>query len=200
MNNFDFFQAITLIVFLLVFIGRTVWLRRKGSKVFVLGSRKKGVTALLEKSFLFFFPIWLIQISIHSLHLNSNFLPSVLVKPILNNQIIQLAGAVFIFAGLLIFCLALISFKSSWRVGIDNVAPGDLITTGVFSISRNPVFLSIDLYFMGTFLIYRNLFFLMCLVYIAIGLQFQIRQEETFLVERYGAKYRKYLSRVNRYI
>ena len=136
MNYFDYYQVITLIIFLLVFFGRTIWLRRKGTKVFVLGSGKKGGTALLEKSFLIFFPIWLIEIGIHSLHLNIQFLPLVLVKQILKNQIIQFAGAIVIFVSLLFFCLALISFNSSWRVGIDTVSPGDLITTGVFSVTK----------------------------------------------------------------
>jgi len=200
MNLFNYFQIISLIIFLLVFFGRTIWLRRKGTKVFVLGSGKKGSTALLEKSFLFFFSIWLIQIGIHSLHLNIQFLPLVLFNQIFKNQIIQFAGGTVIFVGLIVFCLSLISFNSSWRVGIDTVSPGDLITTGVFSVSRNPIFLSMDLYFLGTFLIYSNLFFLMCFVCIALGFQFQIRQEETFLIERYGDKYRKYMAQVNRYI
>jgi len=200
MNYFDYYQVITLIIFLLVFFGRTIWLRRKGTKVIVLGSGKKGFTALLEKSFLIFFSIWLIEIGIHSLHLNTQFLPLVLVKQIFKNQIIQFAGAIVIFVSLLFFCLALISFNSSWRVGIDTVSPGDLITTGVFSVTRNPIFLSMDLYFLGTFLIYSNLFFLMCFVCIALGFQFQIRQEETFLLERYGENYRKYMALVNRYI
>ena len=200
MNYFDYYQVITLIIFLLVFFGRTIWLRRKGTKGFVLGSGKKGFTALLEKSFLVFFPIWLIEIVIHSLHLNIQFLPLVLVKLIFKNQIIQFAGAAVIFVSLLFFCLALISFNSSWRVGIDTVSPGDLITTGVFSVTRNPIFLSMDLYFLGTFLIYSNLFFLMCFVCMALGFQFQIRQEETFLLERYGENYRKYMAQVNRYI
>ena len=200
MNYFDYYQVITLIIFLLVFFGRTIWLRRKGTKVIVLGSGKKGFTALLEKSFLIFFSIWLIEIGIHSLHLNIQFLPLVLVKQIFKNQIIQFAGAIVIFVSLLFFCLALISFNSSWRVGIDTVSPGDLITTGVFSVTRNPIFLSMDLYFLGTFLIYSNLFFLMCFVCIALGFQFQIRQEETFLLERYGENYRKYMALVNRYI
>lgn len=200
MNYFDYYQVITLIVFLIVFFGRTIWLRIKGTKVFVIGSGKKGFAAFLEKSFLVFFPIWLIEIGIHCLHLNIQFLPLVMVKLIFKNQIIQFAGAVVIFVGLLVFCLALISFSSSWRVGIDTVSPGGLITTGVFSVTRNPIFLSMDLYFLGTFLIYSNLFFLMCFVCIALGLQFQIRQEETFLIERYGDKYRKYMAQVNRYI
>jgi protein-S-isoprenylcysteine O-methyltransferase Ste14 len=200
MNYFDYFQVITLIVFLMVFFGRTIWLGIKGTKVFVIGSGKKGFAAFLEKSFLVFFPIWLIETGIHSLHLNIQFLPLVMVKLIIKNQIIQFAGAVVIFVGLLVFCLALVSFSSSWRVGIDTVSSGDLITTGVFSVTRNPIFLAMDLYFLGTFLIYSNLFFLMCFVCSALGFQFQIRQEETFLIARYGANYRKYMALVNRYI
>jgi protein-S-isoprenylcysteine O-methyltransferase Ste14 len=200
MNLFNYFQIISLIIFLLVFFGRTIWLRKKGTKVFVLGSGKKGFTALLEKSFLIFFPIWLIEIGIHSFKVDTQFLPLVMVKLIFKNQIIQFAGAVVIFVSLLVFCLALISFSSSWRVGIDTAAPGELITTGVFSVTRNPIFLSMDLYFLGTFLIYSNLFFLMCFVCIALGFQFQIRQEESFLLARYGDKYRKYMAQVNRFI
>ncbi len=200
MNYFDYFQIISLIIFLLVFFGRTIWLRKKGTKVFVLGSGKKGFTALLEISFLIFFSIWLIEIGIHFFNLDTQFLPLVMVKLIFKNQIIQFAGAVVIFVSLLVFCLALISFNSSWRVGIDTAAPGELITTGVFSVTRNPIFLAINLYFLGTFLIYSNLFFLMSFVCIAFGFQFQIRQEEAFLLARYGDKYRKYMAQVNRYI
>ena len=200
MNYFDYFQVITLIVFLMVFFGRTIWLRIKGTKVLVIGSGKKGFAAFLEKSFLVFFPIWLIEIGIHSLHLDFQFLPLVLVKHIVKNQIIQIAGVITIFVGLIVFCLALISFNSSWRVGIDTVSPGDLITTGVFSVTRNPIFLSMNLYFMGTFLIYSNQFFLFCFVCIALGFHIQIRQEEIFLIERYGDIYSKYMAQVNRYI
>jgi protein-S-isoprenylcysteine O-methyltransferase Ste14 len=200
MNLFNYFQIITLIIFMLVFFGRTIWLGRKGTKVFVLGSDKKGFSALLEKSFLIFFSIWLIEIGIHSLHPDIQFLPSVLVRQIFKGQIIQSAGAIVIFVGLIVFCLALISFNSSWRVGIDTVSPGDLITTGVFSVSRNPIFLAINLHFLGTFLINSNLFFLMCFVCIALGFHLQIRQEEAFLIERYGDSYRKYMAQVRRYI
>ena len=165
MNYFDYFQIITLAVFLSIFFGRSLWLARKGTVVFRLGIGKKGLTALLEKSFLIFFPLWLFEIFMHSLHLNLQFLPTALVNPIFINSAIQTAGAFVIFASILIFSLALISFKSSWRVGIDQLSPGGLITTGIFSLSRNPIFLSMDLYFLGTFLIYSNLFFLLCFIH-----------------------------------
>ena len=56
MNYFDYYQVITLIVFLVVFFGRTIWLGIKGTKVFVIGSGKKGFAAFLEKRFFSFFP------------------------------------------------------------------------------------------------------------------------------------------------
>lgn len=200
MNYFDYFQIITLAIFLSIFLGRSLWLARKGTVVFRLGSGKKGSTALLEKSFLIFFPLWLFEIFVHSLHLNIQFLPSALVNPLFISSIIPFAGLVIIFASILVFSLALISFKSSWRVGIDTVAPGGLITTGIFSWSRNPIFLSMNLYFLGTFLIYCNLFFLFCFICIAFGFHFQIRQEEVFLTQKYVDSYHAYMKQVRRYI
>ena len=47
MNFFDYYQVITLIVFLIVFFGRKIWLRIKDTKVFVIGSGKKGFAAFL---------------------------------------------------------------------------------------------------------------------------------------------------------
>ena len=110
------------------------------------------------------------------------------------------AGVALLFAGMTIFGLALLSFRSSWRVGIDKKAPGQLVTTGIFALSRNPIFLSMDLYFLGTFLIYPNLFFLIAFLGLALGMHVQIRNEEVFLLDQYGEPYRRYRSQVNRYI
>jgi len=201
MNYFDYFQMITLTIFLSIFMGRSLSLARKGTHVFRLGSDKKGFGALLEKSFVILFPLWLFEIFIHSLHLDHlQFLPFALVDPFFAHALLQSAGAVIIILSLLFFLLALISFKTSWRVGIDMIAPGELITTGMFSISRNPIFLSMNLYFMGTFFIYSNLFFLMSFIGMVCGFHFQIRQEEAFLAPKYGESYHRYMSQVRRYI
>ena len=48
------------------------------------------------------------------------------------------------------------------------------------------------------FLINSNLFFLMCFVCMAIGFHLQVRQEEEFLIGRYGDKYRKYMAQVRK--
>ncbi len=200
MNIFDYFQISSLAIFLAVFWGRTFRLRQKGTEVIRLGSGKKGAAAFLEKSFLIFFPLWLFEILATSLHLNIQILPDVLIKPFFSGVPVQTAGLFTICFGILLFIGALISFKASWRIGIDPVNPGRLITTGIFSLSRNPVFLSMDLYFLGTFFITGNLFFLLSFVGMALGFHFQIRQEEVFLSEKFGKPYLSYMSHVRRYV
>ena len=115
-------------------------------------------------------------------------------------MILTVAGIVIISCSILLFAGALVSFKASWRVGIDKLNPGSLITGGIFSISRNPIFLSMDLYFLGTFLVTSNLFFLLSFIGMLVGFHFQIRQEEMFLLQKYGKSYQHYLSEVRRYI
>ncbi|MBI5184202.1 MAG: hypothetical protein HZA01_00525 [Nitrospinae bacterium] len=82
--------------------------------------------------------------------------------------------------------MALVSFRDSWRAGIDEKTQGELITTGIFAVSRNPIFIFIDLYFIGTFLINGALIFLIFAAVVIIGLHCQIIQEEKFLAKAYG--------------
>ena len=102
--------------------------------------------------------------------------------------------------GLSIFCLALISFGNSWRVGVDKQNSGKLVTNGIFSISRNPVFVFMDIYFLGVWLIYSNIFFLIALILVITGIHFQILQEEKFLLKQYGKEYKDYQRKVRRYL
>ena len=64
----------------------------------------------------------------------------------MDSAIARNAGAWFVVAGVLILILALLSFGNSWRIGIDTRTPGQLVTTGIFAFSRNPIFVFMDLY------------------------------------------------------
>ncbi|MFZ6027343.1 MAG: methyltransferase family protein [Chloroflexota bacterium] len=86
-----------------------------------------------------------------------------------------------------------------WRVGIDKRKPGQLVTHGAFAFSRNPIFLFIDLYFVGTFLLNGHVFFLLAALLVVVGLHYQILQEEQFLSQRYGKTYQAYQSQIRRY-
>jgi protein-S-isoprenylcysteine O-methyltransferase Ste14 len=119
---------------------------------------------------------------------------------LIDSVVLRLLGVILVTAGFVIFVWALGSFGSSWRIGIDEKAPGDLVTGGIFSVSRNPIFLFLDLYFIGTFLMNGALILLIFAVFIVLGLHYQIMQEERFLARNYGQAYRDYCSRTGRYL
>jgi protein-S-isoprenylcysteine O-methyltransferase Ste14 len=112
---------------------------------------------------------------------------------------VGLSGIILTLAGFALFIAALVSFEDSWRIGIDKEKPAELVTGGVFRFLRNPVFLFIDLYFLGTFLVYPSLFFGLSFVIMALLLQYQIVQEEKQLTKIYGEKYTKYMEKTPRY-
>jgi protein-S-isoprenylcysteine O-methyltransferase Ste14 len=200
MSFFDWFQITVLVVFYVVFLGRAIQLRLKGTNPFVLGSGKSGLESLLELSFFVGLSVWTMEIISHSLRLKVHIFPSILYEPLFDSVALKIIGSVLIAGGLTVFVLSLISFGSSWRVGIDTQNAGALVTTGIFSLTRNPIFLFIDMYFLGSFLIYPNLFFGMFTILAAAGIHRQILQEENFLEGKYGKTYLDYKESVGRYL
>ena len=113
----------------------------------------------------------------------------------------------FKFVGLTLMLLALIwtivaqnQMKDSWRIGIDNDMKTELVTSGLFSISRNPVFLGMIMSLVGLFLVTPNAFSLLFLTLGYVLIQVQIRLEEEFLYRQHGEKYLDYLIKVRRLI
>ena len=199
MDLYDWFQISFLILFYAAFLGRTIQLSSRGIKPFVLGVGKKGFKAVLEFSFLIGLTIWTVELVLIALHLDFHLFPPPLYEDLFDIWLLRWLGVAMIACGFFIFVWALKSFGDSWRVGIDRNNPGRLMTGGAFSCSRNPIFAFIDLYFLGTALIYPNPFFTTFAVLVLLGIHFQILQEERFLAEQYGDDYKAYIGSVRRY-
>jgi protein-S-isoprenylcysteine O-methyltransferase Ste14 len=147
---------------------------------------------VLELSFFVGLVLWMAAILLYALGQEEQFLLAFLNIRLIDSIPLRFAGAVLIVLGFALFVWALISFGNSWRVGIDKKALGDLVTTGAFAFSRNPIFAFIDLYFVGTFLINGTVVFLIFAVLVIVGLHYQIVQEERFLAGAYGRAYEDY--------
>jgi protein-S-isoprenylcysteine O-methyltransferase Ste14 len=199
MDLFDVIILLSFSVFLLLFIGRTIVLYSRGIQVFTLGRGKGMKENIMEILFLFGFALWMMQLAICAMQLEGGFIPNALTVQIIRVPWLQWAGVFLIIVGLVLFCCALWAFRSSWRIGIDTEHPGMLVTSGVFSKTRNPVFLFIDLYFVGTALIYTSWFFMITALLIMGGMHVQILNEEKFLVGYHGQPYREYMNKVRRY-
>lgn len=89
---------------------------------------------------------------------------------------------------------------NSWRIGIDEKNKTDLVTNGLFSISRNPIFLGVMIANVGLFLIIPNAFTLLIVSLSTVSINTQIRLEEAFLKSSYGQEYRDYQNQVRRWL
>ena len=92
------------------------------------------------------------------------------------------------------------SFGKSFRVGIDTQHPKKLVTDGIFTHSRNPIYVAFGFILIGQFLIFPNW---ILLIYVAAGfwlLHRQILREEEYLRKHYGEEYAQYSRRVRRYL
>lgn len=89
---------------------------------------------------------------------------------------------------------------NSWRIGIDEENRPALVSTGVFSLSRNPIFLGMIGTLLGIFLIAPNAFTLLICFLGFVLIQIQVRLEEEFLEKTHGADYDKFRRVVRRWL
>ena len=199
MNTIDILTVISLALFYILFLGRTMLLYKKGIKVWVIGTSTRKISEIiLEKILLpFALVISCVLVIITALHIN---VPAIIGMYVINIPWIQYIGLSFCYLGLIIFLLALISFGKAWRIGIDESNSNELVTSGIFKYSRNPIFLFMDLYFIGILLIYPNIIFMALALCMIIGIHFQIVREEAFLAGKFGEKYIAYKNKTRRYI
>ncbi|OOB84228.1 methyltransferase family protein [Flavobacterium columnare] len=110
----------------------------------------------------------------------------------LMKEVFMIVGLILIHLSLLWISVAQYQMSNSWRIGIDENNKTELITKGLFSYSRNPIFLGMIISVTGIFFILPNAitFFLMLSTYIVI--QIQIRLEEKFLEKQHGQEYLSY--------
>lgn len=109
-------------------------------------------------------------------------------------------GAIMAWLGTSLALAAQSGMGRSWRVGVVSGQSGDLVTGGLFAISRNPVFLGQALLLTGI------AFALPALATAAAPMLFlwsarsQIRSEEAVLLAAHGESYARYMREVPRWI
>ena len=76
-----------------------------------------------------------------------------------------------------------------------------LVTTGVFRLSRNPMYLSLALWLSAWSLFCETLWgFLIVIAFVSYLTAFQIKPEEKFLTQKFGQPYLDYKQSVRRWI
>lgn len=72
--------------------------------------------------------------------------------------VLQFTGVVITMFGVLAFIVSVTQMKENWRAGVQKEEKTSLVTTGIYSISRNPAFLGFDLMYIGILFSFFNWF------------------------------------------
>ena len=177
-------------VFYICYFAKMISQRKQGIHTDQLGKGKEGFVKFIEvtlKITTYLVPV----IQILSIVLYSGTVHIAL----------QIAGVIVTALGVLAFITSVVQMKDNWRAGVQREEKTNLVTTGIYSISRNPAFLGFDLMYIGILLSFFNwyLFFATAFALVFFHLQI-VNVEEEFLMEAFGEEYLEYKKKVCRYI
>jgi len=172
--------------------GRGIMLRRIGINAFVFGVTDKSDFLLIPVVAFFVYSILAAVIGLP--------MPSIMKRLLFESAAAGWVGIVVCGGSLIWLALTLRAFSTSFRIGIDETTQDKLVTSGTFSISRNPIYVAFLAFLTGMILIYPNIAACIAFFLFTAAIHRQIRREETFLHGHYGQKYRDYCRRVRRYL
>ena len=185
-----YFAAMTIVLLLGMVLTRVWLMKRHGIDAMHFGKLDKTDFLIPPFAVLYFYLVFAAAFN----------WPAVSTHEFFQTEAIAWIGVAFCFAGLLLLLSSLVSFGQSFRVGIDPDHSDTLITTGVFALSRNPIYVAFAAILLGQFLIFPNW---ILLAYIGAGTWLfhrQVLREEAFLRTHYGQAYLEYCNRVRRYL
>ena len=164
--------------------------KKKGIKTTQIGNGKTGFVKWVECTMMVS-TVLVVVVELISIILGTTLLP----------PWARWLGVGFAAVGVVVFITAIITMRDSWRAGVPNSEKTKLVTSGIFSISRNPAFLGFDLVYLGILLMFFNWVLFPVSIFAALMFHLQIvNVEEDFLLESFGEDYLIYRKKVNRYL
>ena len=187
-----------IIYFLFVFVIRSVWLKIKTGVNPLTFNKTDDAHGYSGKVFTAISLLELIVVGIYGFKIE--WYKFLLPFWYIENEILFKIGWGFLILSLIIVWVAQSQMANSWRIGIDEKNKTKLVTKGLFSISRNPIFLGIMIANIGLFLVIPNAFTLLIISLSTISINIQVRLEEAFLKQEFENQYLEYSKKVRRWI
>ncbi len=189
-------QLAALLLFLGLAVYKTVTLRVRLSVNSLLPDRRSmwALLVLLVTS------VWAFEVMLYALPGQRRLLPPPFTTLVVDGLWADFIGSLLIVGGSFLNVAAHRSLGDAWRLGIDERTPGDLVTGGVYAITRNPIYVFLFGLFLGTWLLNGTLVFLLYMLVVTPLLHRLTLEEERFLSRRYGERFARYRRQVPRYL
>lgn len=126
--------------------------------------------------------------------------PWLIPIPYVETPELHWAGAILAAIATLWIGIAQIHMSGSFRMGVDPSEKTELVRHGLFSISRNPIYVGVLTAVCGFFLMAPNALTFGLTVAAFVGIPVHVRLEEEYLLSRHGDAYRRYRSGVRRWL
>lgn len=119
----------------------------------------------------------------------------------LDGEIGHAAGIGLFWGGLATTLGAQFAMGESWRIGVDDREQTEMVTSGPFSVVRNPIFTAMVPTAIGLALLVPNVVSIAGAIALIVALQIQVRLvEEPYLLRAHGGAYAEYARRVGRFL
>ena len=189
------------VTYVSLFTWRILYMRwHEGVKAVSLSPNGNRLRGILTISLISSLVAWFVIMIAGILHPHLRFLHFPLGARLIDSLHTELVGVVLVALGFAFFISAWVTLGNFWRVGNREEKKNELVTEGVYAISRNPIYLFFVLYLSGIFLINGTLIFLIFAVMVALNLHYLTLEEETFLSRVHGVIYENYCAVTGRYI
>jgi len=113
----------------------------------------------------------------------------------------KIIGILGLISSVFIFFAGFNIFKSYDEDPLPTSTTNRIIKTGIFSYTRNPIYLSFIMFHISMFLVFENVMYFLSAFGLAIWLHnYVIKSEENFLLNKFPDEYDRYIKAVNRWI
>jgi protein-S-isoprenylcysteine O-methyltransferase Ste14 len=113
---------------------------------------------------------------------------------------LNVLGLLLLLVSLVWIVFAQAQMGASWRIGVNESEKTDLVTSGVFRLSRNPIYLGMAVTLVGLFLVLPTSTTLSLVVGGIAIIHLQILLEEQDLRKKHGQTFTDYTKKVRRWI
>jgi protein-S-isoprenylcysteine O-methyltransferase Ste14 len=198
-RTLDWLPLVTLVAMMTAGKLQALVMHRRGLRVTIVDWHRP-IKELLYDTLMIGVAIWWIYLLVAEVWpLSLAWLPGWLTKKPVSWLPVRLLGAAFTLAAPVLYAAALRSMGTSWRIGIDQKQSGPLVTSGLFTWTRNPIYAAMDLLLIGAFLIHGRVVSLLASGALVLLVHGIVLREERFLREHYGDAFGAYRQSVRRY-
>ena len=125
----------------------------------------------------------------------------ILEPQVVLSQTIKIAAIALSLAGIALTIISQYQMGAAWRIGVDESEQTELVTTGIYSLIRNPIYSGVMLFVIGLLFLLPNIYMLLSILIGYLSIELHVRYvEEPYLLRLHGSDFKNYMNKTGRYL